>query len=108
MELKITYEDTKFKKEDKELIDKFINLLQEKYPLKKSITIKFLGEQLGSMSTGSRTNNGELKGEILFSILPQTSFQPSWKTEALQDHARTGDIVAIVLMDKRDHMCCFF
>ena len=61
MEIKIKFNDTKFQKEDKELIDKFINLLQEKYPLKKSITIKFLGEQLGSMSTGSRTNNGELK-----------------------------------------------
>jgi hypothetical protein len=35
MELKITYEDTKFQKEDKELIHNFIKLLQEKYPLKK-------------------------------------------------------------------------
>jgi Fe-Mn family superoxide dismutase len=61
MEIKIKFNDTKFQKEDKELIHKFINLLQEKYPLKKSITIKFLGKQLGSMSTGSRTNNGELK-----------------------------------------------
>ena len=61
MELKITYEDTKFKKEDKELIHNFIKLLQEKYPLRKEITVKFLGKQIGKMSTGSRTDNGELK-----------------------------------------------
>ena len=61
MELKITYEDTKFQKEDKELIHNFIKLLQEKYPLTKEITVKFLGKQNGEMSTGSRTDNGELK-----------------------------------------------
>jgi|694.fasta_scaffold81002_2 Fe-Mn family superoxide dismutase len=61
MKVKITYSDTKFKKEDKELIHKFVELLQEKYPLKKQIVIKFLGDQIGGMSTGSRTVHGELK-----------------------------------------------
>jgi Fe-Mn family superoxide dismutase len=61
MEVKIIYSDTKFNKEDKGFIHKFIKLLQEKYPLKKQITIKFLGDQIGGMSTGSRTVHGELK-----------------------------------------------
>jgi hypothetical protein len=61
MEVKITYSDTKFNEEDKGFIHKFIKLLQEKYPLKKQITIKFLGDQIGGMSTGSRTVHGELK-----------------------------------------------
>jgi Fe-Mn family superoxide dismutase len=61
MKVKITYSNTKFDKEDKGFIHKFIKLLQEKYPLRKQITIKFLGDQIGGMSTGSRTVNNELK-----------------------------------------------
>lgn len=61
MKVKFTFSDTKFNNEDKEFIKKFINLLQEKYPLKNDVTVKFLGKQIGSMSTGSRTQNSELK-----------------------------------------------
>ena len=61
MKVRITFNDTKFEDKDKGFIKKFIKLLQEKYPLKDEVTIKFLGKQIGSMSTGSRTNNSELK-----------------------------------------------
>ena len=61
MKIKITFDDTKFKSEDKGFIKKFLKLLQEKYPLKDEVTIKFLGKQMGNMSTGSRTENSVLK-----------------------------------------------
>jgi Fe-Mn family superoxide dismutase len=61
MKVRITFNDTKFEDEDKGFIKKFIKLLQEKYPLKYGVTIMFLGKQIGSMSTGSRTDNSELK-----------------------------------------------
>ena len=61
MKVRITFNDTKFKDEDKGFIKKFIDLLQKKYPLKDKVTVKFLGKQIGAMSTGSRTNDSELK-----------------------------------------------
>ena len=48
-------------KEDKTLMEDFIKYLQKKYPIKNNITIMFLGERNGEMSTGSRTENSELK-----------------------------------------------
>jgi len=48
-------------KEDKTLMEDFIKYLQKKYPIKNNVTIMFLGERNGEMSTGSRTENSELK-----------------------------------------------
>jgi Fe-Mn family superoxide dismutase len=61
MKVRVTFSDTKFNKEDKGFINKFIKLLQDNYPLKKDITIMFLGDQIGGMSTGSRNQKSELK-----------------------------------------------
>jgi Fe-Mn family superoxide dismutase len=61
MKAKILFDTTKFKDEDKDFIDKFVKLLQDKYPLKKDVTIKFLGKQIGTMTTGSRNENSEIK-----------------------------------------------
>ena len=41
--------------------DKFIKFLQKKYPLKKDIKIFFMGERIGNMTTGSRTEDHILK-----------------------------------------------
>jgi len=55
----------KFK--DKELIKhhnlyiEFVKFLQENYPLKYDFSIYFLKDRIGQMSTGSRTDNHELK-----------------------------------------------
>ena len=61
MKVRVTFSDTKFNKEDKGFLNKFIKLLQDNYPLKKEITIMFLGDQIGGMSTGSRNEKSELK-----------------------------------------------
>jgi Fe-Mn family superoxide dismutase len=61
MKVRVTFSDTKFNKEDKGFINNFIKLLQDNYPLKKDITVMFLGDQIGGMSTGSRNEKSELK-----------------------------------------------
>jgi len=61
MKVKIIFNDTKFKDDDKDFINKFIKFLQTKYELKNDITIKFLGKQIGGMTTGSRSDSSEIK-----------------------------------------------
>lgn len=61
MKVSVKFSETKFDKNDKEFINEFIKLLQESYPLKEDVTIIFLGEQMGEMTTGSRNENSELK-----------------------------------------------
>ncbi len=39
------------------MFDKFFKLLQEKFPLNDDLTIEFLGERKGKMTTGSRLPN---------------------------------------------------
>ena len=46
---------------DRELMNKFMKFLQKHYPLKNDITVIFTGERFGTMTTGSRTSNSELK-----------------------------------------------
>ena len=48
-------------KDQHEFFNKFISFLQRKMPLKNDITVLFLGEKFGGMSTGSRTDDGTLK-----------------------------------------------
>jgi len=48
-------------KKDRELMNNFIKFLQKKHPLKDDITIIFTGERIGEMSSGSRTEDSELK-----------------------------------------------
>lgn len=61
MNVKISYKDSKFKSEDKDFVNKFVEFLQDKYPLKEDLKISFMGGRTGKMSTGSRTENSELK-----------------------------------------------
>ncbi len=61
MKVNFFYSDTKFKDEDKDFVKKFVSLLQEKFPLKTDVSIKFIGNRTGKMSTGSRTDKSVLK-----------------------------------------------
>jgi Fe-Mn family superoxide dismutase len=61
MKVRLRFSDTKFNNTDEDFLKNFINFLQKKYPLKKDISIMFLGEQMGGMSTGSRNEKSELK-----------------------------------------------
>jgi hypothetical protein len=47
-------------KENYEFFNDFIHYLQKLYPLKQNITIKFLGERVGSMTTGQRNDSNEI------------------------------------------------
>ena len=61
MKTTILFKDTKFQESDKSFIEKFLRFLQSEYPIKSDITIKFLGDREGQMSTGSRTEGSEIK-----------------------------------------------
>ncbi len=61
MRVKVKHVKCDMSEKDKELMNDFIKFLQKKYPLKDDITIIFTGERYGKMSTGSRTQDSELK-----------------------------------------------
>ena len=61
MKVKVKHIKCDMSQEDRELANDFIKFLQKKYPLKKNVTIIFTGERYGSMSSGSRTQDSELK-----------------------------------------------
>lgn len=61
MQIKVKHHKCDMSEKDKELMNDFIKFLQKKYPLKDDITIIFTGERYGQMSTGSRTEDSELK-----------------------------------------------
>jgi len=48
-------------KDSRELSDIFIKFLQKHFPLKENLTILFLGERLGHMTTGSRSKEHVIK-----------------------------------------------
>jgi Fe-Mn family superoxide dismutase len=51
----------KFEKKDKDFVLKFLKFLQKEFPLKEDLSIEFVGERYGEMSTGSRTSKHKLK-----------------------------------------------
>jgi hypothetical protein len=73
MKVKIIHRNSGIDKDEYDFYNKFIKYLQKEYPIKNEITIVFLGERVGSMTTGSRTSNNELhvlcKGRINRDIL---------------------------------------
>lgn len=54
MKVTIIHKNSGIDKNEYELYNKFINYLQDKFPLKKDLKIIFLGERNGKMTTGSR------------------------------------------------------
>jgi Fe-Mn family superoxide dismutase len=60
MKVSIKYENPDLKKH-KNLVNEFIKLLQEEYPLKKDLKILFVDGRKGDMSTGSRRGDNLIK-----------------------------------------------
>ena len=60
MKVSVIHKDSKVHPKNHKLINKFIEFLQEKYPLKKDIKVIFLGERVGQMTTGSRLSNDQI------------------------------------------------
>ena len=60
MKVTIKHIDSDVPKENYEFFNDFIKYLQKMYPLKRDITIKFIGKKIGSMTTGQRNDKDEL------------------------------------------------
>jgi len=60
MKITIKYIDSDIPKENHEFYTDFIKYLQKIKPLKDNITIKFVGEREGDMTTGQRNTKNEL------------------------------------------------
>jgi len=61
MKVTVIHRDSKIDPKYYKLHNKFIRFLQSKLPLKKDFTIIFMSERSGKMTTGSRTEDNELK-----------------------------------------------
>jgi hypothetical protein len=73
MKVTVIHRNSGIEKDEYKFYNNFIKFLQKEYPLKKDVTIVFLGNRIGEMTTGSRTENDELhilsKGRINRDIL---------------------------------------
>jgi len=61
MQIKVSYNDSCVNKNKHKYIHEFIKFLNSQYPINKEITISFLSERVGKMTTGSRNQLGEIK-----------------------------------------------
>jgi hypothetical protein len=73
MRVKVKYDNSGLNNEQKEVIHEFIRFIQKDEPLTQDFQIIFLGERVGYMTTGSRTDNHTLKilsqGRMLIDVL---------------------------------------
>jgi hypothetical protein len=73
MKVTVIHRNSGVKEEEYKFYDNFIKFLQKEYPLKNNISVVFVGDRIGEMTTGSRTHDGELrvltKGRINRDIL---------------------------------------
>ena len=60
MKVTVKHIDSDVPKENYNFFDDFIKYLQKIKPLKRDITIKFVGERKGDMTTGQRNSKDEL------------------------------------------------
>jgi hypothetical protein len=60
MKVTITHKNSDVPEENFEFFNSFIQYLQKSYPLKYDVTIKFVGERVGDMTTGQRNAKNEL------------------------------------------------
>ena len=60
MKVTVKHIDSDVPKENYEFFNDFIQYLQKSYPLKHDVTIKFVGERVGDMTTGQRNTKDEL------------------------------------------------
>jgi hypothetical protein len=79
MKVTIKHIDSDIPKENYSFFSDFIKYLQKEYPLKKDVTIIFVGERKGSMTSGQRNSKGELlvlsKGRMNRDILRTLSHE---------------------------------
>ena len=61
MKVTIKHINSDIPKDEYILFDDFMKFLQKEFPLKNNMTVIFLGERKGDMTTGSRTTDNELK-----------------------------------------------
>lgn len=61
MQVKIIYKGHNVEKGKHSYIQDFIKFLNENYPIKRDISIIFLSQRIGKMTTGSRNQAGEIK-----------------------------------------------
>lgn len=54
MKVTIIHKKSGIEKDEFKMYNKFIKYLQKEFPLKHDLTITFLGERMGKMTTGSR------------------------------------------------------
>ena len=73
MKVTVIHRNSGVDEEEYKFYDNFIKFLQKYYPLKNDISVVFVGNRIGEMTTGSRTHDGELrvltKGRINRDIL---------------------------------------
>ena len=79
MKVIIKHIDSDIPKENYSFFNDFIRYLQKQYPLKNDLTIIFVGDRKGSMTSGQRNNKGELfilsKGRMNRDILRTLSHE---------------------------------
>jgi Fe-Mn family superoxide dismutase len=61
MDVSIKCNKCDFDNKDLDLYKRFISFLNKNYPVKKKVEVIFSGERIGDMTTGSRTDNNELR-----------------------------------------------
>ena len=61
MKVTVIHRNSGVGKEEYKFYDNFIKFLQKEYPLKNNISVVFVGNRIGEMTTGSRTHDGELR-----------------------------------------------
>ncbi|MEY4573093.1 MAG: hypothetical protein RLZ10_2368 [Bacteroidota bacterium] len=61
MKVTIIHKQSGISEKHYKFYDKFIKFLQEEIPLREDLTILFISERVGSMTTGSRDKNGVLR-----------------------------------------------
>ena len=87
MKVIITHRNSGIPQKDYKLIDLFLRFLQKQFPLKHDLKVSFLSERTGKMTTGSRTEENEIKvltkGRIYRDILRTLSHE--WVHEYQRD-----------------------
>jgi hypothetical protein len=61
MKVTIIHKQSGIPEKQYKFYDKFIEFLQEEIPLREDLTILFISERVGSMTTGSRDEKGRLR-----------------------------------------------
>jgi len=87
MKITIIHKNSEIPKTEYKFYDNFIKFLYKEFPLKHDLTIHFLGERIGDMSTGQRNNKHKIyilsKGRLNRDILRTLAHE--W----VHEHQRT-------------------